>query len=176
MHFSLPGDQRGFPLRMARLGAGTETSLTVFVASELGVAPAAPYKGFTLYNLPLVTGSSDAEIKLSYEKAIREAVAFRGGKGFLIEGLYPSGVALANAPKLAGLTDPNTTLTRLTSIIATDKLDEDVAFTAPAPADVPTESELDAEYDTAPQGTKHAFFIFGMLVPALFGLSRRRVR
>jgi hypothetical protein len=140
------------------------------------VAPAAPFEGFTLYNLPMVSGATDAEIKVSYEKAIREAVARRSGKAFLIEGVYSSRDVLASAPKLSGLTDANSKLTRLTSIIATDKLVEDVAFTAPAPSEVPTESELNGVYDTAPQGTKHAFFIFGMLVPALFGLSRRRIR
>ncbi len=176
IHFSLAGDQRGYPLRMARLGAGSEIAITTFVASEYGAAPTAPFAALTLDDLQAVEGETPEVIEASYKEAIRAAVRDRAGKAFVIEGVYGADEALARAPKLDALAEPGYRLTRLTTIMTASSLDTDVAFTAPAPEVVPTSHELGVAGPTSPQGTKQAFVLFGMLLPALAGLSRRRWR
>lgn len=176
VHFTLAGDQRAYPLRMARLGAGSEIAITAFVASEYGAAPTAPFQALTLDDLPAVHGYEQEEIATSYKEAIRTAVRDRSGKAFVIEGVRFADDVLEAAPALDALVEPGYRLTRLTTVMASSTLDTDVAFTAPPPEMVPTEHLLDQAGPASTGGMKQAFFLFGVLLPALLGLSRRRVR
>ncbi|NUO47920.1 MAG: DUF2330 domain-containing protein [Polyangiaceae bacterium] len=178
LHFTLQGDQRGYPLRMAQVGAARELSLSVYVSSEFGSAPTAPFQTLTLNNLAIdgvTDGEPEDQLAKNYARAIRAAVTERQGKAFVIEGVYAASDALASSPALFALTDAGHRLSRLTTIVDSTTLDTDVAFTAPAPENVPTDREVGANAP-APQGVKQAFSIFGLLLPALLGLTARRIR
>ncbi len=51
VHFTLAGDERGLPLRFARLGAATTVAFTVFVAADSVVAPSSPFAALTINDL-----------------------------------------------------------------------------------------------------------------------------
>jgi hypothetical protein len=173
LHFTLQGDQRGYPLRMARIGAASEIALSVYVAAEFGVGPTAPFQALTLNDLGHIEGEDDQQLAEAYEAEIRRSVAAKQGKAFLVEGVHAADEVLADSPTLFAIVDPGARLTRLTTVVASSTLDTDVAFTAPAPEVVPTSRDL---AEPAPQGTKQAFLLFGMLLPAMIGLATRRRR
>jgi hypothetical protein len=177
LHFTLQGDQRGYPLRMAQVGAAKELSLSVYVSNEFGSAPTAPFQTLTLNDLVIdgIVDGEEALLAQNYTRAVRAAVSERRGKAFVIEGVHAADEALAGSPALRALTDPGHRVSRLTTIVDSATLDTDVAFTAPAPEDVPTEREVGSGA-SSPQGIKHAFMIFGLLLPALLGLTARRIR
>ncbi|MEZ4224632.1 MAG: DUF2330 domain-containing protein [Polyangiaceae bacterium] len=136
--FSVPGDQRGYPLRMSRIGAASRLGIQVFVAAPesvapRGSAPASPFAALTLKDLELTRVTDD------YTAAVADAVKQNGNKAFLIEGVYKPENAWRETlgTKLRAMTDDQQVLTRLTSVVDPTALDTDASFWADAPDDVP---------------------------------------
>ncbi|MFO0547364.1 MAG: DUF2330 domain-containing protein [Polyangiaceae bacterium] len=156
VHFTLDGDQRGYPLKMASIGAGEELAITAFVVASDGVGAGGPFATLTIDQLPTVDGETADEITDSYKSAIRTAVGDRAGKAFVAEGVFDAlNVVHADTePTLNGLVDDNKKLTRITTIVDPATLDTDVAFTAPAPTVVPTERELGTTATSGPSSVK----------------------
>lgn len=178
VHFTLKGDERGYPLRMAKIGAASELAITVFVAAPLGVAPGSPFQALTLGDLGPVDGYDEASIATSYGEAIRAAVKKAGSKAFIVENVASDAAAIdaARSPRLRSLVDSGSMITRLTTILDRETLDSDVAFTAPAPADVIDEKELGKGVDASPKVPVRPALILPMLAPALLALRNRRRR
>lgn len=128
VHLTLPGDQRGFALRMAGISVATKASFTIFVAAPAGVAPALPFSGVTLTALDRTLAQQ------SYAAAVEQAVQARKGRAFVLEGVFNSTALPAS---LAALTKPGSKVTRLSTVLQAADLSEDVAFTAAAPESVP---------------------------------------
>lgn len=137
--FSVPGDQRGYPLRMSRLGAGDRLAIQVFVAAPetlapKGSGPTNPFEALTLADFTV------AELGSDYTNAILSKVQAKGGKAFVVEGVYhPSGHWRDPlGPSLAAITDEDQNLTRLATVLPPTALTEDAMFVSDAPDDVPT--------------------------------------
>jgi hypothetical protein len=124
VHFSLPGDQRGLPLRFARLGAAPTVAFTVFVVADTGVGPGIPFDLVTLNDL-------DAGIlrTAGYSAAVSGAVSRRNNQAFVVEGTW-AGTELTAAlgSSLQLLLGPGQHLTRLSTILPAAALVTDVTF------------------------------------------------
>lgn len=138
--YSVPGDQRGYPLRISRVGADARLGIQVFVASPevispTGSAPAGNFQTLTLSDFSRVDLYND------YTGTLFQGIADRGGKAFVVEGVFGanSGWRDGLGPKLAGITEAGQVLSRLTTVVAPAQLTEDVAFTGNAPKKVPKE-------------------------------------
>ena len=133
IHFTLPGDQRGLPLRFARLGAAGQVAFTVFDAAAAAVAPAAPFSALTLKDL------DGSELLQSYTTAVAGAVKRKGSAAFLLEGAYAvESLPVLTTGRLAALVKPGQRLTRLSTVIDSAALTTDVALTAPPPPEIPS--------------------------------------
>lgn len=178
VHFTLKGDERGYPLRMAKIGAASELAITVFVAAPFGVAPGSPFQALTLSNLGRVDGYDEASIAASYGDAVRAAVKKAGSKAFLVENVVVDGEAIdaTQSPRLRSFVDSGAMITRLTTILDRTTLDADVAFTAPAPSNVTNEKELGQGVDASPQAPVRPAFLFTFLAPAMLALRKRSAR
>jgi len=164
VHFTLPGDQRGIPLRFARLGAAERVAFTLFVAAPRAVGPSVPFEALTLDDLP-----DDLLRSGAYTDAVAKAVAKRSGKALVIEGTFEQTAVRESVPRLSALIDPSRTLTRLTTVIAKDALDADVALDQPAPTVVPTE-----RWVSGPRSEGTALATAGGFAALAFGRRRRR--
>lgn len=138
VHFSLPGDQRALPLRFARVGASDEVSFTVFVFADAAVAPTPPFAALTLADLDrkLLQGTN-------YANALRAAVQGKDGKAFVLEGVRTVN-QLGLASELARLVDPAAKMTRLSTIIRSEKLTADAHLDGHVPGTVPDQIQLGA--------------------------------
>jgi MYXO-CTERM domain-containing protein len=124
VHFTLPGAARALPLRFAQLGAAPEVAFTVFVAAPAVVAPSDPFAALTLADLDAETLRTSG-----YALSVANAIAAHGGRAFVIEGSYAT-AALAGriGPGVESLFEAGATLTRLTAILPSSGLTEDVTF------------------------------------------------
>jgi hypothetical protein len=137
--FTVPGDQRGYPLRMSRLGASDRLAIQVFVAAPDSMAPKGsgptnPFEALTLADF------SPSELESDYTSAIFAKVQAKGGKAFVVEGVYhPSNHWREPlGPRLSEITDADQNLTRLATVLPPSALTEDAMFVSDAPDDVPT--------------------------------------
>ena len=83
VHFTLAGDERGLPLRFARLGAATTVAFTVFVAADGVVAPSSPFAALTINDLNRGNLNS-----LGYASALSYAASQHGNHAFVLEGTW----------------------------------------------------------------------------------------
>lgn len=149
-HFSMPGDARGYPLRISALGAAPSLAITTFIAAPNGVSPSAPFESLAIDDLTYTFTGNYAN---DYKLAVTRAIAEREGHAFVVEGEYQiptpeqeqeednrelesgeeeSRVKPSRMPELAALMDVGHRLTRVTAIISREQLDTDVTFDGPA--------------------------------------------
>jgi Uncharacterized protein conserved in bacteria (DUF2330) len=132
VRFTLPGDQRTLPLKFARLGAAETVAFTVFVAIEGLAGPEPPFEAVTLDKLDKMVVSRDG-----YRAAVARAVADRHGRAFVVESVRAiSGLPHGNA-LLAGLSSPQTGVTRLSTIVKREDLTADASLAGMAPVPLP---------------------------------------
>jgi len=175
--FSVPGDQRGYPLRMSRIGAGSKLGIQVFVAAPENVAPygSAPAGGFTALTL---TDLSPSAMLSDYTQAVFDEVAQHAGKAFVVEGVYESQEVWRSAlgPKLYAMTDSDQVLTRLTTVVDPATLDADVQFMADPPKDVPREVTLGSLLQGPGRGDgPHRWLPIGVMIAMAAAWAARRL-
>jgi hypothetical protein len=137
--FSVAGDQRGYALRMSRLGASDRLAIQVFVAAPESVAPKGsgptnPFEALTLADFSVFDLEND------YTNAVFQKVAAANGKAFVVEGVYQPSAGWREplGTRLFAITDANQNLTRLATVMAPGSLTEDVMFRSDPPDNVPT--------------------------------------
>lgn len=133
IHYTVPGETLGYPLRIAAMGAGPELAVTVFIAASEGVAASTPFTTLTLDDIDATTVDNDG-----YGAALQTAVAAESNRAFVIEGVF-SMTELSLGPTLSSLTDSSQVITRLSSVFDTNSMDVDVLFNDAAPQNVPRE-------------------------------------
>jgi len=135
VHFSLPGATTpSLPLRFARLGAAETVAFTVFIASDSPSAPGAPFTALTLNDLDASTLTSEG-----YAQAVAGAVAWSGGRAFVLEGAYASGSLSGRVgARIEGMLSDVTGVSRLTTILPLTALTTDVTFDQSYPKEIPT--------------------------------------
>ena len=130
VHLTLPGDRRGFALRMAKIGGAAQMAFTVFVSAPSAVGPGAGSRALLLTDLPAATLRGSG-----YHDAVAEAVSAAAGKAWVVERVGPTD---ALPRSLRELGDSGFTLTRLSTVVATSVIDADVTFDGKAPDHVPS--------------------------------------
>lgn len=183
VHFTLPGDQRGLPLRFGRLGAGAMAAYTVFVVAPTPVATALPFETLGLQDLDASTLGS-----AGYDAALAQLVGSRRGLAFVAEGAHRVSELVGRGelgPRLQAWSPPGHTLTRLSTRMASDMLETDVEFTVPAeraPENSRTvllnffEDEGDAGRPPRGPGSAVWLGLAGLCTVAAFRLRARRTR
>ena len=136
LHFTLPGDQRGLPLRFSRIGAAATVGFTIVVAADGFVAPAAPFATLTLDNLVAETLRTSG-----YAAAMSDAIARRDGHAFVIEGTWTDAdLARDRIDSLRPFIPAGAHLTRLSTLLQAAALDSDAfldqPFTGTAPRQI----------------------------------------
>jgi hypothetical protein len=176
IHFTLPGDQRGLPLRFARIGAASSVAFTVFVAAQGVVGPTPPFATLSLDDL-----DEDLLWRDEYGAAVADAVAGHSGRAFLIENTqsrsaledppYQQGVqfSLRGSPFLQWIS-PGAALTRLSTRLPAESLTEDVAF---IPYEGPHPFSRTLEGAPLVRRSAHAGVLLALV---LGGALRRRAR
>ncbi|MEW5854582.1 MAG: DUF2330 domain-containing protein [Myxococcota bacterium] len=173
VQLTLPGDQRGYALKMARIGAGEEMSFVIFVSHTAGVAPSFPYAALTLHDLDKATVRHDG-----YAAAVRQAVAAHEGRAFVIEGIRDRN-ALALGSRLQALTEPNHKITRLSSTMKPADLTADVTLNAPPPEDVPASLDVSTGTVGGPHGNPGGgpgLLLLTTIMLLLWSTARRSIR
>ena len=174
VHFSVPGDMRGYALRFSQIGAAETVAITVWVVADEGVAPALPFSGVTVDQLSVGSASE-------YASAVAAKVEALDGHAFVIEGVY-SDLSYVLPSSFAEFVSPKKTLTRLSTIVKAEHLDMDVAFTATAPSNVPR--QIDAGFfllpptgrQVPPGMQRYWLGALLLLLPLIAGVARRRRR
>ena len=168
IHFTLPGDQRGLPLRFSRIGAASTVGFTVVVAADDFVAPAPPFATLTLNNLAAQTLRASG-----YAAAMSDAVAQRAGHAFVIEGTWTA-AELARYPidSLRPFIATDARLTRLSTLMPAGALDTDVFLDQPFTGTAPR--QIYVEHTDASRA--HPRLAFGVGLLAAAALLRRRPR
>jgi hypothetical protein len=170
MHYTLPGEHRGYALRMSGVGAAPELAITVFVAASDASAPAPPFDLVYQHELDVHPDSDDPEVvSEAYRQAIHTAVNERNDKAFVIEGVFPT-ASLPLGSRLAALVDAGHELTRLTTVVDSDSLDLDVTFDDTVPEPPPPESG--AAY--LPRSDRWPLLAFGMALSLAGAFAARR--
>jgi hypothetical protein len=122
IHMTIPGDHRGFALRMASIGSAEELAITIFVAHPTeSIGPSMPFFTQGLMNLDERTVADDG-----YRAAVRALVAENDGRVFVAE--HVESHDSYESYGLAGIIDDGAVLTRLTTVVSRAELTEDVAF------------------------------------------------
>jgi len=171
VHFTLAGDERGLPLKFARIGAADGVSFTILVAADEVVGPAAPFETLTLADLDAATLRSSG-----YFSAIASRIANQGGRAFLIEGSW-TGAELAGGewPSLQPFIDAAQQVTRLSTVIRSLDLDTDVVLNQPFSGTVPRRRIV--QRTRAPEDSPKLALGFGFTVLAFAAAgTRRRLR
>jgi hypothetical protein len=166
VHFTLTGEQRGLPMRFARIGGAPTVAFTVFVAAYTVSAPADPFAALTLNDLDRGTLNSTG-----YADAVSKAVGARGNHAFVLEGSWsvptvPGGLG----PSLVPFMNARETLTRMSTRVPVSALDADVALDQLYSGPVPNQRITQRTSDRPPR----AAFAFAAF--ALLSLVRRRPR
>lgn len=168
VHFTLAGDERGLPLRFARLGAATTVAFTVFVAADAVVAPSSPFAALTINDL----SGNEVNTK-GYASTLSTAVSQRGNHAFVLEGAWTvSSLSNAVGASLSSFVQPSQTLTRLSTIVPATALDTDVVFDQPYSGTVPNQRYT--QRTRTPGGKTH--MAFGAALLAFAAVARRRPR
>jgi Uncharacterized protein conserved in bacteria (DUF2330) len=174
--FVVPGDQRGYALTMARIGAGTQLGIQVFIAAPesftpKGSAPLAPFATLTLNDL------SKSKLLSDYSGAVFDAVAKKQGKAFVVEGVFHAAAGWRDGlgARLFDITEPGQILTRLSTVLSPDSIGEDVSFMGEAPANVPNEVATAGAVPTPGTGRRGLRFLpLALLAAAAAARALRR--
>jgi hypothetical protein len=170
VHFTLAGDQRGLPLRFARLGAGVSVGFTVLVAADAVVAPSPPFAALTLTDL------DPAQLRGSgYAGALAVALADHGHHAFVIEGTWTSATLMNDSngwPSLRPFIAAGQAVTRLSTLVPAAALDTDVVFDQPFTGPVPEQVIVQR---TAPREQQPRLAL-GAVLLALAAVASRRPR
>ena len=166
VHFTLAGEQRGLPMRFARLGGAPTVAFTVFVAAYTVAAPADPFAALTLDDLDRGTLNTTG-----YADAVSKAVSAHGNHAFVLEGSWsvPT-VPGAIGPSLAPFMNARQTLTRMSTRVPVSALDADVALDQIYSGPVPNQRVTQR---TSGRHPRAAFTFAGF---ALAAIVRRRPR
>lgn len=169
VHFTLAGDQRGLPLRFARIGAGATVGFTVLVVSDAAVAPSAPFAALTLNDL------NKSLLKSSgYPTALSAAVAAHANHAFVVEGVFPATTFAAyRIDSLRSFIPAGSSLTRVSTLVPGDALDMDVTLDQPFSGTAPSNIYVQ-RIGTPPRRPAFAFGIAFVALAAAF--VRRRAR
>ncbi len=142
LHMTLAGDHRVFPLRMAKVGAAETVSFVLFLAGPEPLAPDAPFEWFTVDAL-----DADLAVNESYAWAVEKEVEARGGRAWVVEGVWNrdamTGFQLPDA--LRALTAPGQVVTRLSTRMHPEDLNDDASFFSSGEGTVPTTIQQPAQ-------------------------------
>jgi hypothetical protein len=167
IHFSLPGDQRAFPMRFASIGAAPTVALTLFVAAPTFVAPSPPFAALVLQDLD--AGIIDEQ---GYAAALEAAVAAHGQQAFVLErGTTRRDISYLTS-RLMFWMDREAKLTRLGTRIPSSAMTTDVVFSVPYDETIWSERYVLAERASHVRAA-HAG---ALLAVALVGVWRRKRR
>ena len=138
IHFTLPGDQRGLPLRFASIGAASSVAFTVIVATRGAAGPTPPFATLTIADL-----DEDLLRDDQYGAAVDRAIGAHPEGAFVLETIFSKYMLqddyfglpnfqgrLDHSPFLQWIAE-SATLTRLTTRMPATALTQDVAFTVP---------------------------------------------
>ena len=168
IHYSLTGDHRMLSLGFTRIGAAATLAITLYLAAPQTVGPSEPFKALTLSDLDATTLR-----RSDYPRAVQSAVAARASKAFVLESATPRSNIASSIPSLARLIDPNATLTRATTVVAREQINDDVVFATPFTGAVPSQRQV--SLSLAAPGVRYAGMgSLGLLL--LAGALRRRSR
>jgi len=137
VHYALSGDHRMLSLGFTRIGAAEQLALTLFLAAPQTVGPSDPFKALTLGDLDAATLRRD-----DYPQAVRNAVAARDSKAFVLESSTPLEGVASSIPSLARFMDENATITRATTVLAREKINDDAIFATPFKGTVPSQRRV----------------------------------
>jgi hypothetical protein len=169
LHFTVPGDQRGLPLRFASLGAATSVAFTVFVAAPEPVGPGAPFAALTLDDLSARVLRDDG-----YAAAVGSAIGQRDGKAFVLERAFRADDEEYEVPSsLSQYITNGATITRLSGVFVADQLTDDVVFDQPYALDIPTERHVAS---SKALNVRHASAVGLSLLLVVAACARRRGR
>lgn len=135
IHYSLAGDHRMLSLGFTRIGAASKLALTLFLAAPQTVGPSEPFKALTINELDAATLRRD-----DYAGAVETAVAARGSKAFVLESSTPiANIAASRQLSLARFIDAGAVITRATTVLAREQINEDAVFATPFEDSVPSQ-------------------------------------
>ena len=167
IHFTLPGDQRGLPLRFASIGAGPSVAFTVFVIAPTTIAPSAPFVALTLGHL-----NDDLLRRGQYAAAVARAVADHHGRAFVLEHASAGRALLPRLPaNLRAWISANARLTRLSTVMTPAAMTRDVTFDTPYDQAIYSETYVRRETGTGPRPASA-----GTLLAVAFAAALRRGR
>jgi hypothetical protein len=168
LHFTLPGDQRGLPLRFSRIGSAATVGFTVLVAADDYVAPASPFATLTLNNLVAETLR-----RSGYAVAVSDAVAQHGGHAFVVEGTWTDAdLARDRIDSLRPYIPTGAHLTRLSTLMPATALDTDAFLDQPLTRAAPR--QIYVERTTPAHAPPRLAIGAGLLATAV--MVRRRAR
>ena len=125
VHFSVPGDLRSLPIRIARLGAPDVLPVTVFVAADDAVGAPAPWTTVHHEDLNAADAIDD------YAAVVDDVTAEEGGHVFVFEGSVGKEQLAGSA--LTALIDDGAVISRLSARVPQASLDVDAIFNVAAP-------------------------------------------
>lgn len=166
IHYTLAGDHRMLSLGFTRIGAAPKLSLTLFLTAPQTVGPSEPFEALTLNDLDATTLRRN-----DYALAVENAVAARASMAFVLESTTPSAALTTSAPGLAHLIDEGSTITRATTVLLRERIQDDVVFGTPFEGDVPSRRHVSLEAERVRYASMGAL---GLLLMA--GALRRRSR
>jgi len=167
IHYKMAGDHRKLSLGFARIGAAEKLAFTLFLAAPQTIGPSEPFKTLTLSDL-----DGPALRRDEYPLAVEVAVAARDSKAFVLESTTPFATLFpASSQGLARFIDNNSMITRATTVVARDRLDDDVVFATQYTRGVPSQRHVSLDVVRVRYASMGSL---GLLVMA--GALRRRWR
>jgi len=171
IHYTLKGDHRLLSLAFARLGAAPTVSFTVFVARPSRVGPSAPFQALSLADLDADLLRAD-----NYSGAVQSAVKAHGAQAFVLESATYFTALEARAPGISThsvlrrIFDNDSTITRMSTVLAADDLTQDASFFGPTQ---PFESERYVQNDRSSSRHASLGLVAGLVAAGLFRRRRR---
>jgi hypothetical protein len=168
LHFTLAGDERGLPLRFARIGAGATVGFTVLVVSDGAAAPSAPFTTLKITELDAAAVKSSG-----YAAALSAEIARRGNHAFVVEGVWSeTEFQHSRITSLRPFIPPGSLLTRLSTLVPAEALDADVVLDQPLSGPVPR--SIYVQRGDAP--ARNPKLAFGCALFALAAVASRRAQ
>lgn len=166
IHYSLAGDHRMLSLGFTRIGAAPTLAITLYLAAPQTVGPSKPFQALTLSDLDAATLQRN-----DYPQAVKTAVAAHASKAFVLESTTPLTTIASSIPSLSRLIDQSATITRATTVVARELINDDVVFATPFAGPVPSQRRVSLD------ATSVRYAGMGSLgVLLLAGTLRRRSR
>ena len=164
IHYSLPGDHRMLSLGFARIGAASSVAFTLFLSAPSTVGVSAPFETISLDDLDPALLRAD-----EYRTAVANAVFTRDSRAFVLESAHAASALTPQlSAKFQALPAPSAVITRLSTVINADALDEDAIFATPY-----TDAVRDERYVSLPR-VSPVYAGFGVAVVLVLGGALRR--